>query len=84
MHPLAPDLSKLNDEEHKAKRVEIQNRLISAYRMGYGDAIRQLQLLLEDYNSEVQVRNQKLLNTARQSGRLGTTDNDSSAKDLTR
>ena len=61
MHPLAPDLSKLTDEELNQKRGELQNRLIMSYRMANPDLVTQLQLLLQDYDMEIQARNRKLM-----------------------
>ena len=62
MHPLPPDLSKLADDELHTKRAELQNKLSFAYRMGHGDLVGQLQMLLDDYGREVESRNQKMLN----------------------
>ena len=84
MHPLAPDLSKLSDEELHTKRGELQNRLGFAYRVGSYDMVEQLQLLLQDYAIEVERRNQKMMEDAQQSGRLGKGGEDDTAKDLTR
>jgi hypothetical protein len=61
MHPLAPDLSKLTDDELQQKRGELQNRLMMSYRMGNADLVMQLQLLLGDYDIELQTRNQKMM-----------------------
>ena len=61
MHPLAPDLSKLTDDELQQKRSELQNRLMMSHRMGNADLVMQLQLLLQDYDMELQTRNQKML-----------------------
>lgn len=61
MHPLAPDLSKFSDEELHTKRAELQSKLSFAYRMGHSDLVGQLHLLLDDYNLEVEKRNQKML-----------------------
>jgi hypothetical protein len=61
MHPLAPDLSNLTDDELHTKRAELTNRMTFAYRMGHGDIIGQIQLLLGDYDMEIQKRNQKML-----------------------
>ena len=83
MHPLAPDLEKLSDEELHTKRGELQNRIGMAYRMGSADMVNQLQLLLQDYAMEVERRNRKMMDDAQKSGRLGK-DNDDTAKDLTR
>ena len=61
MHPLSPDLSKLTDDELQQKRGELQNRLMTSYRMGNADLVTQVQLLLGDYDIELQTRNQKML-----------------------
>jgi hypothetical protein len=55
----------------------------SAYRMGSADMVGQLQLLLQEYAMEVERRNQRMLNDAQKSGRLGK-DTDDTAKDITR
>ena len=61
MHPLAPDLSKLSDDELQQKRSELQNRLMFSYRTGNADLVGQIQLLMQNYDTEIQQRNQKLL-----------------------
>jgi hypothetical protein len=61
MHPLAPDLSKLTDDDLQQKRGELQNRLMMSYRMGNADLVMQVQLLLGDYDIELQTRNQKMM-----------------------
>ena len=61
MHPLAPNLTGLSDDELHKKRAELQNRMAFAYRMGQGEIIGQIQLLLGDYDMEIQKRNQKML-----------------------
>jgi hypothetical protein len=81
MHPLTTDLSKLTDEELYTKRSELQNRLGFAYRMGHGDLVHQLNLLIGDYMLEIESRNKKMLDDAQKSGRLGP---DSDSKDITR
>ena len=80
MHPLTNDLSKLTDEELHSKRSELNNRLSFAYRMGHGDIIQQIQLVLGDYAMEVERRNRILMDQAQKSGRLGTDD---TAKNIT-
>ncbi len=61
MHPLSPDLSKLTDDELQQKRGELQNRLMMSYRMGNADLVMQVQLLLGDYDIELQTRNQRMM-----------------------
>ncbi len=61
MHPLAPDLTKLTDDELQKKRSELQNRLAFVYRMGNADLVGQLSMLINDYDIEIQARNQRLM-----------------------
>lgn len=61
MHPLTPDLSTLSDDDLHKKRAELMNRLMFAYRMGHSDVVGQAQLILGDYDAEIQRRNQKML-----------------------
>jgi hypothetical protein len=82
MHPLTNDLSKLSEEELHSKRSDLNTRLSFAYRMGHGDMVNQLQLILGDYAMEVERRNQKMLEQAQKSGRLGSIDD--TAKDITK
>lgn len=60
-HPLAPDLSKLTIEELNQKHGDLLKRVSMAYRWGNADMVAQLQMLLQDYTNEIQVRNAKAL-----------------------
>jgi hypothetical protein len=60
-HPLTPDLSKLTIDELNNKYGELLKRTTAAYRIGNSDMVYQLQLLMEDYQNEIQVRNAKAL-----------------------
>ena len=60
-HPLTPDLSKLTEDELQKKRSELQNRLMMSYRMGNSDLVNQIQLLLQDYDMEIQGRNRRMM-----------------------
>lgn len=60
-HPLTPDLSNLTLEELHTKRADLQNKLMFASRMGQGDMIQQLNLVIGDYDLEIEKRNQKML-----------------------
>ena len=62
MHPLVGDLSALSDNEVNEKYASLIRRLNQATRMGYGDAVQQLQMFLGDYQAEIQRRQEKLLN----------------------
>jgi hypothetical protein len=68
-HPLSPDLTKLTTEELHSKRAELQNRFIFAYRMGNGDLVHQLQLIIDDYALEIENRNRKMLDDAAKNGK---------------
>lgn len=61
MHPLAPDLNAMKDEELRKKHAELMQRLNQAYRFGNSGLVYQLQMLLEDYTNEINRRNQKQL-----------------------
>ena len=60
-HPLVNDLTKLSDEELHKKRGELANRLSFAFRSGHTTMCHQIQLLAQDYQSEIDRRNQKML-----------------------
>lgn len=61
MHPLTPDLSKLNNDELFKKIGELKQKLGQAAQFGQYDIINQLNMILEDYQNEAAIRNQKLL-----------------------
>jgi len=61
MHPLAPDLSKLTDEEVANKFNELSKRLGQAYRSGPSQVIPQIQMLMQDYQAELSRRQEKLM-----------------------
>ena len=60
-HPLAPRLSELSMEELTKKYNELMSKMNQAYRMGPHSIIPQMQMLLEDYQLELQNRHQKQL-----------------------
>ncbi len=61
MHPLAPDLSGLTESELQTKHGELIQRLTQASRIGPFSIISQIQMILDDYQREIQVRNHKIL-----------------------
>jgi hypothetical protein len=61
MHPLGTDLSNLSDDELHKKYGELQKRFGQAYRFGPQGIIPQLQMLMQDYQYEINLRNQKQL-----------------------
>jgi hypothetical protein len=69
MHPLTPDLTNIPDDELHKKIGELYNRLVFAGRTGNPDLAQQVQLVLDDYNTEVQRRNQKILDDSAKNGK---------------
>lgn len=61
MHPLLPDLSALSDDELYKKYEDLNKRFSRAYRFGPASVIPQIQMLMQDYQSEINRRQQKLL-----------------------
>lgn len=61
MHPLTPDLSGLNDADLQKKHTELMSKLTQAYRFGNGALVQQIQMVLEDYQSELRRRQEKLM-----------------------
>lgn len=61
MHPLGPNLTEMSDTDLHKKQGELIMRLNQAYRIGPFSVVGQLQMLLDDYNAEIQRRNQKIL-----------------------
>jgi hypothetical protein len=61
MHPLSPDLSKLSTEELNNKYGDLLKRITYAMRIGQSEMIEQLQMLLSDYQNELNDRNRRAL-----------------------
>ena len=61
MHPLAPNLSEMSDIELQKKHSELITRLNHAYRYGQTQMVQQVQMIMEDYQSEITRRQQKIL-----------------------
>jgi hypothetical protein len=61
MHPLGSNLSDLSDDELHKKFGELQKRFGQAYRFGPQSIIPQIQMLMQDYQYEINLRNQKQL-----------------------
>lgn len=61
MHPLSPDLTKLTTEELHTRHGELLKKLTMSYRWGKPELVQQLQLILDDFDQEIQVRNQRQL-----------------------
>jgi len=61
MHPLAPDLSQLSEDELHKKFNDLQGRFNQAYRFGPASVIPQLQMLMADYQEEIARRQAKMM-----------------------
>lgn len=59
MHPLGSNLSELSDDELQKKYGDLQKRWAQAYKFGPAGVIPQLQMLIEDYQYEIQTRGRK-------------------------
>lgn len=59
MHPLAPSLSSLTDQDLYTKYTDLQKRLTQAWRFGPQGLVPQIQLMMEHYQSEIQERQRK-------------------------
>ena len=61
MHPLTPDLSQLSLDELQSKYNDLLKRYNQAHQMGSAHLTGQIIMLIEDYQSEIKNRQQKLL-----------------------
>jgi hypothetical protein len=61
MHPLVGDLTGFSTDELHKKYAELTKRMSMAYRMGMGDAVGQLQMIMQDYLYEINKRNDKIM-----------------------
>ena len=61
MHPLAPDLSQLSNDDLYQKYNDLQKRFNQAYRFGPISIIPQIQMMMEHYQTEISNRNAKQL-----------------------
>ena len=59
MHPLGSNLTELSDADLQKKYGELQKRYMQAYRFGPQSIIPQIQMLMQDYQYEIQIRNQR-------------------------
>lgn len=57
MHPLGSNLSTLTDDEVHQKYADLIKRFNQAYRFGPQSVIPQIQMIMEDYQNEIQRRN---------------------------
>ncbi len=56
MHPLAPNLTELKDDELYSKLQDLNNKMNQAYRFGNHALLTQIQMLINDYQTEVNNR----------------------------
>jgi hypothetical protein len=61
MHPLAPDLTQLKDEDLHKKLSDLTQRLTISYKQANYALAGQLHMLIDDYQNEVNRRQQKML-----------------------
>lgn len=61
MHPLVSDLTGLSNEELHKKYNELMQKYNQAHRYGPVSVLPQMQMILENYRYEMDVRNRKLL-----------------------
>ena len=64
MHPLAPDLTNLSNDELFKKYNDLNQKFLMARRSGSGAVAGQMSMLLEDYRQELHRRHQNMLNDA--------------------
>jgi hypothetical protein len=60
-HPLAPDLTKLSQDQLNENYSKLITQLNAAHRFGRTDVVGQIQMLLQDYQEEINNRNQKAM-----------------------
>lgn len=68
-HPLGPNLKDLSTEELNKKYNDLLTRYNQAFRFGPHGVLPQLQMLINDYRTELQVRNQKQLEELEQASK---------------
>ena len=61
MHPLSPNLTEYSDAELQKKQSDLVARLNYAYKFGNVNMVRQIQMMLEDYQLEIAARHRKTL-----------------------
>lgn len=61
MHPMTGSLSELTTDELYAKYNELQRKINASYRLGYSSALIQLQMLMDDYQAEINRRHEKAM-----------------------
>lgn len=69
MHPLANDISGLSADDLEKKRAQLNDNLFRAYRHGDHNLVHQVQLLLDDYNQEIDRRHRELLEKTSKDGK---------------
>ena len=72
MHPLLNNLTELTDEQLYAKHAELTKKLTASYRLGYGDVIYQMQLIIGEYQAEIGRRQEKAYEEMQKRGKQFT------------
>ena len=72
MHPLTPNLSELKDEELFSKYQDLNNKMSMAYKFRNHAMLVQLQMLIEDYQTEINLRRQAQLDTKNDKNNLSS------------
>lgn len=72
MHPLTPNLTELKDDELLAKLQELNTKLNQAYKFRNAAMIGQIQMLLEDYQTEINLRRQSQLDNTKDKNNLSS------------
>ena len=61
MHPLTPNLAELSDDELGKKITELSKRVNQAYSFGNAELLQQVQMMLEDYQQEMNQRQRRMM-----------------------
>jgi hypothetical protein len=69
MHPLTENLAQMTTDELTKKQSDLLNKITMAYRWGKPEMVQQLQMILDDYQQEINVRNQKQLEEMQKSSK---------------
>ncbi len=59
MHPLIGNLTDLTDDDLQKKLSELSSKLNAAHRFGSHDLVQQLYMIIENYQYELKLRNDK-------------------------
>lgn len=68
MHPLTPNLSSLSNDELEKKRNELNEKMYQSFQFGNPELMYQVQMILDDYNQELEKRHRELLEKTQKNG----------------